>query len=154
MKIINMNLLDPISTIMTKDVYTLTPECSIGNAQRLFENHKIHHIPVVSDLKLVGMVSKSDFYFFKRGFIDKRLDTKIEDIRMKNYTVSSIMTEGLGKMEPTDRINVALEIFMENIFHAIPVVEGDKLVGIVTTYDIIKHLARDKEIKSDYSTKV
>lgn len=146
-----MNLLAPISTIMTKDIYTLNPDNSISDADRLFKTYSIHHIPIVLDLKLVGMVSKSDFNFFKRGFMDKRHDSKIEEIRMKNYPVSSIMTVGLGKMEPHDRINVALEIFKKNIFHAIPVVEKDKLVGIVTTYDIIKHLSTDKEAESKYN---
>lgn len=146
-----MNLLAPISTIMTRDIYTLNPDNCISDADRLFKTYNIHHIPIVLDLKLVGMVSKSDFNFFKRGFMDKRHDSKIEEIRMKNYPVSSIMTVGLGKMEPDDRINVALEIFKKNIFHAIPVVEKDKLVGIVTTYDIIKHLSIDKEAESTYN---
>jgi acetoin utilization protein AcuB len=51
------------------------------------------------------------------------------------------MTKGLAKLDPEDRINVALEIFLVNRFHAIPVVKNEELVGIVTTYDIIKTLA-------------
>jgi len=46
-------------------------------------------------------------------------------------------------LDPNDRINVALEIFMVNRFHAIPVVENDELIGILTTYDIIKALATE-----------
>jgi acetoin utilization protein AcuB len=53
------------------------------------------------------------------------------------------MTKGLAKLNPNDRINIALEIFMVNRFHAVPVVENDELVGIVTTYDIIKALASE-----------
>jgi len=55
-----------------------------------------------------------------------------------------IMTTGLAKLAPTDRINVALEIFRENILHAIPVVKNDELVGILTTHDIITALAEKK----------
>ena len=50
------------------------------------------------------------------------------------------MTKGLVKLELTDRINVASDIFYKNMFRALPVVENDKLVGIVTTYDIIRVL--------------
>ncbi|MDX1665798.1 MAG: CBS domain-containing protein [Saprospiraceae bacterium] len=50
----------------------------------------------------------------------------------------------MAKLSPKDRINVALEIFMENRFHAIPVVSDNELVGIVTTFDIIKELASEE----------
>lgn len=145
-----MNLLHPISTIMSKDVKTLTPTNSIADASDMFSKNKIHHIPIVKDDKLVGIVSKSDYLFFKRGFLNDRDDDKIEEIRMQNYEVSYIMTKGIAKLEPTDRINVALEIFKENIFHAIPVVDEGRLVGIVTTFDIINHLASDNEAHMAY----
>ena len=62
---------------------------------------------------------------------------------MKNHQVESIMTTGLAKLAPTDKILVALKVFKENLFHAIPIVDQDELVGIVTTYDIIKALGRE-----------
>ena len=69
---------------------------------------------------------------------------------MNNFTVKDIMTKRLAKLEPTDKINVALEVFKENLFHALPVVEGDKIVGIVSTFDIIKRLAIDAEATAAY----
>ena len=56
------------------------------------------------------------------------------------------MTKGLAKLTPDQRINVALEIFMENRFHAIPVLDeaSGELVGIITTFDIIKALATEE----------
>jgi acetoin utilization protein AcuB len=60
------------------------------------------------------------------------------------------MTTKLAKLEPSDKINVALEVFKENLFHGIPIVNNDALVGIVTTYDIIKHLALDSEAHATY----
>ena len=61
------------------------------------------------------------------------------------------MTTKLAKLEPTDRVNVALEVFRVNKFHALPVVEGeDMLKGIVTTFDIIDYLARDAKADMSY----
>jgi len=145
-----MNLLSPISTIMTKNLFTVKPSDSIATAAAIFENHKIHHLPVAFDDELVGIVSMTDYLFFRRGFLDNREDQKIENIRMNNYEVSHIMTKGIATMEPSDKINIALEIFKENILHAIPIVDDGKLVGIVTTHDIIAHLAKDNEAYAEY----
>jgi acetoin utilization protein AcuB len=54
------------------------------------------------------------------------------------------MTTRLGKVAPDDRINVALEIFIINRFHALPVVEDGDLVGIITPFDIMKALADER----------
>ncbi|MEM9548962.1 MAG: CBS domain-containing protein [Bacteroidota bacterium] len=145
-----MNLLSPISTIMSSDVITLKPSASIAEAADVFEKNKVHHIPIALDGELVGIVSMTDYLFFRRGFLDNRDDKKIEDIRMNNYEVSHIMTRGVATMESTDKINVALEIFKENILHAIPIVDNGRLVGIVTTHDIIAHLAADNVAYAEY----
>lgn len=145
-----MNILSPVSEIMTRDVITLPPTASIAEAAAIFDKKRVHHIPITLVGELVGIVSKSDYLFFRRGFLDDRDDEKIEEIRQNNYQVSYIMTTGIAKLNPEDKINVALEIFKENIFHAIPVVEDEQLVGIVTTYDIINTLAVDKHAVAQY----
>ena len=145
-----MNLLNPISTIMTKNVFTLSPSASIADAAKVFDKKKVHHIPITIADELIGIVSMTDYLFFRRGFLDNSDDQKIEDIRMNNYEVSHIMTEGIATMESTERINVALEIFKENILHAIPIVDDGKLVGIVTSHDIIARLAKDNEAYAEY----
>lgn len=145
-----MNILNPVSDIMSTNLITLPPTASIADAAKIFAKYKLHHIPITQHGELVGIVSKSDFLFFRRGFLDYKVDEKIEEIRMNNYQVSYIMTKGIAKLEPTSRINVALELFKENIFHAIPVVEDGILVGIVTTYDVINRLAEDKVAVAEY----
>ena len=146
-----MNLLAPVSSIMTKNLVTLKPNDSIATAAEVFKTKKVHHIPVVDNGKLVGMLSKSDYLFFRRGFLNNQDDEKIEEIRMQNYEVSFIMTKGIATLESSDRINVTLEIFKENMFHAIPIVDNGQLAGIVTTYDIIKNLAEDKTAVNEYA---
>jgi acetoin utilization protein AcuB len=58
-----MNLLAPITSIMTKNPITISPNDSLQTAQEIFDQHKIHHIPVVYEGILVGMLSKLDFSF-------------------------------------------------------------------------------------------
>lgn len=146
-----MNLLAPIESIMTKEVFTLSPKATIADVSDLFASKRIHHIPVIDqDGALVGIVSKSDFLFFRRGY-DKAMDKRIEDMRLNSYTVDFIMTKGMATVEPDTRINVVLEIFRENLFHAVPVTTAGKLVGIVTTYDIINQLAADTKAETVYA---
>lgn len=146
-----MNLLAPVSSIMTRDLISLTPDATIAQAADIFAQKRIHHIPVHKDNVLMGIVSKSDYLFFRRGY-DKALDRDMEDLRLNSYKVEYIMTKGIATVESDTRINVVLEIFRENLFHAIPVIDAaGKLEGIVTTYDIINHLAQDAKAEMTYS---
>ena len=147
-----MNLLDPVSSIMTVNPIRLSPSDPLVKVKAVFESNNIHHIPVVDEGKLIGIISKSDFLFFKRGFNNTNVIRKMEEIRLNNYVVKDIMTKGLAKLAPTDKINVALEIFTKNIFHAIPIVDGERLVGILTTHDVIKKLSEDKIAISEYNS--
>lgn len=142
-----MNLLAPVSTIMTKDLITISPNDPIEVISKIFGTKRIHHLPVIEDGQLVGIVSKSDYLFFRRGYSQ---ETQMDDQRIKKHKASEIMIKGIAKLEPSDRINVALEIFKENILHAIPVVEDGKLRGIITPLDIIRHLADDKGANNEY----
>lgn len=142
-----MNLLAPISTIMTTNLLTVSPEDTIAHIGDLFKKHRIHHLPVVRGFDLVGLVSKSDYLFFRRGFTN---DTETEEERVNNHRAKEIMVTGIAKMEPDDKINVALEIFKANLFHAIPIVEDGQLKGIVTPLDIIKHLADAESLRREY----
>ncbi len=148
-----MNLLDPISSIMTSNVISLQPNSSIADAAEIFKAKRINHIPIVDNDQLLGIVSKSDYLFFRRGFLNDKNDERVEEIRISNYEVQDIMTQGIATIEPNEKINVALEIFKENLFHAIPIVEDGKLKGIVTTFDIIFNLAESNGAVAEYSIK-
>lgn len=144
-----MNLLDKITTIMTKDPITIGQDEKLGKVNEIFASNKIHHLPVVQGSKLIGMVSKSDLLFFKRGY--NKNNPEIENIRLNNTNVSEIMTTGIATLDISSKINVALEIFNENLFHAIPIVEEERLVGIVTTFDIIKRISSDRLVENKYN---
>lgn len=76
-----MNLKNPVSDIMTRELVTLTPEDDLFMVKELFENHSIHHIPVVHFRNLVGLVSKSDFYYMP---IQSWKGSRLKFIAIKN----------------------------------------------------------------------
>ncbi len=144
-----MNLLSPVSELMTKDLITVNPEDKLMAVKKIFDEHRIHHIPVVRFRKIVGIISKTDLLYFLKGMGKVRHPDVMNEGRLLITNVKEIMTTGLGILEPTDRINVALEVFRKNILHALPVVENDELVGILTTHDIIVALADKKWVNGN-----
>lgn len=138
-----MNLLQPVSTLMTKKLITVHPSDKLVVIKEIFDKNKIHHLPVVKHKEMVGIISKNDLLSFLKGFQNDSYDDYMNNVRLKNYTAEDIMTKGLAKLEPSDRINVALEVFKENLFHALPVIDDGELVGIITTFDIIKALSNE-----------
>lgn len=140
-----MYLLTPVSAIMTDHVITVNPGDKLKVVDDIFHQHRIHHIPVVDGRKIIGMISKSDLLHFVRGFTSRKEDLDANEADLQSHTAEEIMTRHLAKVEPSDRVNVVLEVFKENLFHAIPVVnEDDELVGIITTFDIIRWLSEEK----------
>jgi acetoin utilization protein AcuB len=70
--------------------------------------------------------------------------------RLKTWEAEDIMSTKLAKVESSDAIRTALEVFKINRFHALPVVDNDELVGIVTPLDIVIALANEPISLGDY----
>lgn len=138
-----MNILAPVKTIMTTKLITVNPEDKLVHVKEIFDQHNIHHIPVVRYKSIIGIVSKTDFLHFIRGFQMNDEDRFVNEARLRAFNAEDIMTKGMAKLSSSDRINVALDLFLVNRFHAIPIVDNDELVGILTTFDVIKALSSD-----------
>ena len=137
-----LNLLDKVSSLMSKNLITVHPKDTLIDVKAIFDKNRIHHIPVVEFKKLVGMISKTDLLHYQRSYEQVPYKDVFEESRLKAYKVGEVMTKGLATLSPEDRIDVAIEVFRENILHAIPVVENGELVGLITTHDIIEALAK------------
>ncbi len=130
----------PITSIMSKDVITLTLKDDLTQAETLFRKHKIRHIPVVSGTHIVGMLSYNDL--LRISFVDavdddaETVDTTVYNM----FTIEQVMSKNVVAVSPETTIREVAEILAKNEFHALPVCEGDVLKGIVTTTDLIKYL--------------
>lgn len=130
----------PVSTIMTSNVVKLSLSDSLTTAESLFKKHNIRHIPVVKENHIVGMLSYTDL--LRISFVDAIFDDEeIVDSTVYNmFTVEQVMAKNLIKVSPETSIKEVAEILAKKEFHALPVVLGDELVGIVTTTDLIQYL--------------
>ena len=135
-----MKQIVPVSTIMTKEVVKLNVTDTLTKAESLFKKHHIRHIPVVSGSKIIGMLSYTDL--LRISFADA-VDEDEEDVDTTVYdmfSVEQVMAKNLTSISPETTIKEAAEILASKEFHALPVVECNLLVGIVTTTDLIKYL--------------
>ena len=130
----------PVSVIMTKNVIKLKLSDDLTKAEELFKKNKIRHIPVVSGNKILGILSYTDL--LRISFVDAvDDDAEIVDTTVYNmFTVEQVMAKKVITISPDTTIREAAEILSKNEFHALPVCEGDFLVGIITTTDLIKYL--------------
>jgi len=120
---------EPLSKIMITDLKTVSPDATLNTVRELFQQNRIHHLPVVEGKKLVGMVSMTDLY---------KLDKSFDEYR--NIRVSEVMTDKVGTLFPNEQIGAAAEVFLENLFHAVPIVNEEReLMGMVTTFDVLKY---------------
>ncbi len=135
-----MDLQQPISSLMTTELKVLEPSDKLLAAKELFDTYSIHHIPVIQGTTLVGILSKVDYLYYLKPISPESKEQYINDIKLKNYSIGEVMSKRIISAAPTDTLKTALEIFSENLFHAIPVVDNGRLVGIITTHDIIFRL--------------
>ncbi len=120
---------------MTTDPLTIGPGESVAVAKALLKSNGIHHLPVVENGVLVGIMSSSDLM-------------KLHVLRDKAEALDAIKVSQVMEPEPVtldvfaDLVDVARKL-SEGGFHSLPVVEADNvLVGIVTSTDLINHLLR------------
>ncbi len=135
-----MKQIVPVSTIMTKNVVKLHLSDDLTKAESLFKKHHIRHIPVVNGSLIVGMLSYTDL--LRISFADA-IDEEEQEIDVMVYNMFSIeqvMAKNLVKVSPDTSIREVAQILSKSEFHALPIVEGDLLVGIVTTTDLTKYL--------------
>lgn len=131
----------PISEIMTKDIITLDRTDDLERAEELFKRYNIRHIPVVNDEAIVGMLSYTDL--LKISFADVTDDDlSVNTVVYNMFSIEQVMTKSLVCVDSITTIREVAEILAQNEFHALPVVDKNVLVGIVTTTDLINYLLK------------
>lgn len=127
----------PVSQIMTTRLVTVEIDARLQKVRQIFEQHPFHHIPVLDKDRLVGIISKTDFYKVSHTLSFDMDGRENVDPQAHVFTAKDMMTEYPMQLDPDDSIGLAADIFLANRFHALPVVDGENLVGIVTSHDII-----------------
>ncbi|MDI6730715.1 MAG: CBS domain-containing protein [Candidatus Altarchaeum sp.] len=122
-----------VGDIMQRVITTVTPRTTIKDLARIIVNTKKRRIPVVSGGELVGIISVMDVLkFLKEGEFKNVMS---EDVLSE--TVDKIMKQPTVVFSDTDLDSIVTKM-KETNFGGFPVIEDGKLVGIITTTDVIK----------------
>ena len=126
-----MESLPKISTYMDTKVPTLTPETQVMKAVDFLLHHQVTGAPVVdADGRLVGIITETDLL--------KLVTEGIRGDPPTEATVAEYMTTDVITVPPTVDIYYIAGMFLANKFRRLPVVDGGKIVGAITRYDLLR----------------
>jgi CBS domain-containing membrane protein len=137
-----MRYIEPISAIMTKDIIALNRDDDLETAEMLFKRHKIRHIPVVAEQVVIGMLSYTDLLRISFADAVDEDENDVDTLVYNMFTIEQVMAKNVITVPSIATIKEVAEILAKKEFHALPVVDDGRLVGIVTTTDLINYLLK------------
>lgn len=126
---------------MTKKLITVAPEDTLERAAALLAGHRVHRLPVVREDRLVGIVSDSDIRNAAVG------PSHPGGGSVGGKTVGEIMTREVITVNPWDTVEDALLILQKKRLGALPVVDGSRVIGIITKADVLAALVETLDIE-------
>lgn len=123
--------------LMTTDVVTVEEGTTLAAALEIMQEKGIRHLPVVRGERLVGMLSDRDLQSLGlRLVVDleslERLESKL------TADVASVMSTNLITVTAISDVSEIIDLFLEEQVGAVPVIEGENLVGIVSYIDVLR----------------
>ena len=130
----------PISQLMTTHVRTLAVDAKPSEARRVLSQERIHHLPIVENGKLVGLISSRDLVEVLRD-AEAGGTESVDQILDRSSSVAKLMSTPLVTLRPDDPVERAIELVADGTIHSVLVLDGERrLVGIVTDTDLLDYL--------------
>ena len=123
---------------MTRTVSTVTRSLTVRELGDMIKRDDFNTYPVVEDGQVVGIVTKFDvlkcFAFTPNQMVPRYGD-------LMNRTVGDVMVSDFVYVRPDTRLTRILQLMVEHRIRSIPVIDGNKLAGIIAREDVLKALA-------------
>lgn len=140
-----------VGTVMRTDLKTVAPETTLVAAQEILEQEKINHLLIVDrSNELLGIVSDRDL---KKSWASSATTLSKNELiyLLDQVTVAAIMTRKTLTISPATTIERAALLMNQHRINALPVLEDDELVGIITSRDVMGVLLEAVGIEKDSS---
>ena len=132
---------EPVKKLMSTSLIIIHHGEPISRVRKIMLENGIHHLPVVSGDELHGVISWSDILRVSFGDAfgadDRAVDTTLDHV----MTLEQVMSTEPITISPQTTVHEAAEILCKGQFHCLPVIEDNRLVGMVTTSDLLRYLA-------------
>lgn len=129
----------------TRDVLWVRPHDSIDKAMSLMEERAIHHLPVVRDGQVVGILSDRDILLAVgwRLSSERRADDDPKATVVGPQRVEEIMTHPIETLDPDESLLHAIHLFVRHRIGALPILRDGVLLGILTETDVLRTLNKE-----------
>lgn|GEM_PF-3169306 len=128
-----------VAAIMSQDPVIIDGDQPLMSAVKIFRDNSINQIIVFNRDSIVGLLHKSDFLFFRRGFNDINTDERLDSFRLKIHQVSEIMDKDFLTIGTDVSIIEATGIMIQQSKDALVVLDNNQVKGIVTIHDILRY---------------
>ncbi len=129
-----------VRDIMTAPVVAVGATDNLKVVEEVMEWKHIRHLPVVNDDgELVGLLTHRDLLRVCVSSIAD-ISRKEQDALLRGIPAEQIMTEGVLTVAPDSDVRSAAQLMLERKIGCLPVVDGRKLVGILTEADFVRYL--------------
>jgi acetoin utilization protein AcuB len=138
-----------VKDVMTRSPITIDPDATLAAAIALLRKHEIRHLPVVGEAgRLVGILTDRDlrgavFSPVLAEHLSAAARRRLQSLgpTVESLRVEDVMTKDVVTTQPEAPLAKAAAMMLEGRFGSLPVLEGGKLVGIVTERDALRELA-------------
>ncbi|NIM27470.1 MAG: CBS domain-containing protein [Gammaproteobacteria bacterium] len=134
-----------VADVMTKEVLTLERNDKLSIADDVMKQRRIRHIPVLNrDGDLCGIITQRDLF---RGILLRSLGfgSRAEDKMLESLAVKDAMHDNVITTSPDTPLAEAAELMLSNKIGCLPVVDGERLVGLISEADFVKQFAGKSE---------
>ena len=130
-----MKLVSQLLTSKGHDVWSIAPDMTVLNALQLMADKKIGALLVLDEDKLVGVFSERDY---ARKVILKGKSSK-------DTSVGDVMSSNIVRVVPDQTTELCMSLMTEKRVRHLPVVDGDKVIGVISIGDVVKAVIADRE---------
>lgn len=126
-----------VGSIMTRHVTTVTMDTSLRQVREIFESVRFHHLVVVENDRVVGVISDRDLLKHLSPFVGK-LTERAQDANTLNRRVHQVMSRRLVSCAPTTSLREAGEVMLDQRVDCLPVLDAaGSCVGVITLRDML-----------------
>jgi len=131
---------EPVTKVMTMSPVSIGRNEPVSKARQILEDRGIHHLPVTDGESLTGIIASCDMLRVSFGEFGNQDARSLDAVLDHTYSITDLMNANPTTISHDQTVRDAAGILATSGFHSLPVVDGDKLVGIVTSTDLIQYL--------------